>query len=97
VLVTQFDREGMADGLQLAADVRALGVRVEVYPEVDKLGKQFKYASARRTRFVAVVGADERAAGHVTVKDMQSGTQTQVPRAEAAHWLAMAIRGEQTN
>jgi histidyl-tRNA synthetase len=97
VLVTQFDREGMADGLQLAADVRALGVRVEVYPEVDKLGKQFKYASARQTRFVTVVGSDERAAGHVTVKDMRSGTQTQVPRAEAAHWLALAIRGDEQN
>jgi histidyl-tRNA synthetase len=94
VLVTQFDREGMADGLQLAADLRALGVRVEVYPEVDKLGKQFKYASARHTRFVTVVGSDERAAGHVTVKDMQSGTQTLVPRADAAHWLAMAARSE---
>jgi hypothetical protein len=33
----------------------------------------------------------------VTVKDMRSGTQTQVPRAEAAHWLALAIRGDEQN
>ena len=93
VLVTQFDREGSADGLRLAADLRGLGLRVEVYPEVDKLGKQFKYASARGTRFVTVVGSDERAAGHVTVKDMQSGAQTQVPRGDVAHHIALSVRG----
>ena len=92
VLVTLFDREGREDGLRLASDLRALGLRVEVYPDVDKLGKQFKYAAARGTRFVTVVGSDERAQGHVTVKDMRSGTQTQAPRADVAHWIAMEMQ-----
>ena len=30
------------------ATLRAAGLRVEVYPEADKLGKQFKYASSAR-------------------------------------------------
>jgi histidyl-tRNA synthetase len=92
VMVTLFDGDGMDDGLRLARECRALGLRVEVYPEADKLGKQFKYASARQTRFVTVVGPDERAAGHVTVKDLASGTQTQHPRADTAHWLALALQ-----
>jgi len=91
VMVTLFDRDGIEDALRLAGECRALGVRVDVYPELDKLGKQFKYAAARQTPFVTVVGSDERAAGHVTVKDMRSGTQTQIPRGEVAPWLAMAI------
>ncbi|HET7219663.1 MAG TPA: histidine--tRNA ligase [Vicinamibacterales bacterium] len=94
VLVTLFDREGVADALRLAAELRAAGLRVEVYPEIDKLGKQFKYAASRSTRFVTVVGSDERAAGHVTVKDMGNGTQTVLPRQEAPAWLALAARGE---
>ena len=39
------------------------GLRVDVYPEADKLGKQFKYASSRNVPFVAIVGDDERAQG----------------------------------
>jgi len=88
VLVTLFDEAGVAEALRLAADLRAAGVRVEVYPDVDKLGKQFKYASARGLPFVTVVGGDERAAGQVTIKDLQSGEQTAVARDEAASWLA---------
>ena len=32
------------------------GLRVDVYPDADKLGKQFKYASSRSVPFVAIVG-----------------------------------------
>ena len=39
--------------------LRAAGLRVEVYPDADKIGKQFKYASRRGIPFVAVVGDDE--------------------------------------
>ena len=88
VLVTLFDEEGVRDALRLAGELRTAGIRVEVYPEADKLGKQFKYAAARTLRFVTVVGGDERAAGQVTVKNMRSGEQTVVPRNQAAAWLA---------
>ena len=94
VLVTLFDREGVADALRLAAALRGSGLRVEVYPETDKLGKQFKYASSRGIRFVTVVGSDERAAGHVTVKDMERGAQTVLPRQDAPAWIALAACGE---
>jgi histidyl-tRNA synthetase len=58
VMVTLWNDESRADALALAADLRRAGLRVEVYPEADKLGKQFKYASSRTVPFVAVVGAD---------------------------------------
>ena len=41
------------DSISLASELRGLGLRVELYPEADKLGKQFKYASAREIPFVA--------------------------------------------
>ena len=37
---------------------------------------------------MTVVGGDERAAGQVTIKNMQSGEQTVVARDQAATWLA---------
>jgi histidyl-tRNA synthetase len=91
VMVTLFDVQGIADTLALAAELRRAGLRVDVYPEPDKLGKQFKYASSRGVRFVTVTGSDERAQGVVTVKDMQSGQQTSIARAEIAGWVASHI------
>ena len=87
VLVTIWNRERMSDALALAADLRRAGIRVDVYPEPDKLGKQFKYAASRGIPFVAVVGDDEAARGDVTVKDMTSGEQRAVPRAQVVETL----------
>jgi histidyl-tRNA synthetase len=87
VLVTLWSAERAGEALALAAELRAADLRVEVYPDADKLGKQFKYASARAIPFVAVVGEDEAAHGTVTIKDMRTGEQRSVPRSEAAATL----------
>ncbi|HEV7902964.1 MAG TPA: histidine--tRNA ligase, partial [Pyrinomonadaceae bacterium] len=76
VLVTLWDAESVGDALALARELRAGGLRVDVYPDGgDKVGKQFKYASARGVPFVVVAGPDERARGEVSLKDMRSGEQ----------------------
>jgi len=91
VLVANFDADARADVLALAADLRrgadGVTLAVEVYPDVDKLGKQFKYAAERGIPYVAVVGAQERAAGQVTVKTLADGSQAAVPRAGAAGYI----------
>jgi histidyl-tRNA synthetase len=86
-LVTLWNAEGAPAALALARDLRAAGLRVDVYPEPDKLGKQFKYAAARGVPLVLVEGDDERARGEVTVKDMSTGEQRSVPRADLVAWL----------
>jgi histidyl-tRNA synthetase len=88
VMVTLFDSGSVPDALHLAGELRRAGLRVLVYPEPDKLGKQFKYAAAAGVPRVAILGADERAGGFVTIKEMQSGEQTQVPRGELSARLA---------
>jgi histidyl-tRNA synthetase len=94
ILVTIWRDEARADAVKLAAELRQGGLRVDVYPEADKLGKQFKYASSRNVPFVAIVGDDEQARGEVAVKDMRSGVQTVVPRAEAAAFVARTLNRE---
>jgi histidyl-tRNA synthetase len=86
VLVTIWDEQALADSLALAAEVRraAPELRVEVYPETDKLGKQLKYASARGIPLVLVVGDEERERGEVALKEMTSGEQRRFARAEVA-------------
>jgi len=84
VLVSLFDEAGIPEALTLAAELRAADVRVEVYPEPDKLGKQMKYAAARMIPFAAILGSDEIARGEVTVKNLQNGTQESVARGAVA-------------
>ena len=87
-MVTLFEGEPLEDAMQLAAALRSTGLRVELYPEPDKLGKQFKYAASRGIRFVLIVGADERARQQVTIKNMETGEQVSVARGDAARFIA---------
>ena len=79
VLVAVFDAASRGSMLALAAALRAGGgagrLRVEVYPEPDKLGKQFKYAASRGIPFVALAGESELAAGQVAIKNLATGQQ----------------------
>ena len=87
VLVTLWNDQTTGESLALARDLRSAGLRVEVYPEADKIGKQLKYASARGARFVTIVGDDEREKGAANVKHLATGEQQAVPVAELAGWL----------
>ena len=81
VLVTVFDDERQLDSLRLATSLREAGLKVVVYPEATKLGKQFKYADRIGAKVTLVLGPDEAEQGQVAVKDLRSGKQTVVPQA----------------
>src|SRR5690606_39928182 len=59
VLVTVGSPETVDESLKLATEFRAAGIRVTVYPDADKLGKQIKYADAIRVPFVCILGESE--------------------------------------
>jgi histidyl-tRNA synthetase len=84
-LVTIFDEPLVGESLRLAGELRAGGFRVEVYPDQLRggkdLGKAFKYADARRARFVVVLGQDELTRGEVKIKNLATGQQQSLPRA----------------
>jgi len=84
MMVTIWNEEYIGDSLALANELRGQGLRVDLYPEADKLGKQFKYASARGVKFVAVIGEEERQSSTVALKDMTSGEQVSLPRENLA-------------
>jgi histidyl-tRNA synthetase len=84
ILLTVFDAPTTPEVLKLARELRAAGIRVEVYPEPDKLGKQMKYASSKAICLAAILGGDEIARGEVTIKNLDTGEQQSVPRAAVA-------------
>jgi len=75
VMIATFDASGAGAAMRLAAMLRATGLRVLVYPDPEKIGKQIKYADSRRIPFVALLGDDEIKAGTVTVKNLAAQTQ----------------------
>ncbi len=82
VMVAIWNDETIPESLAVARELRAGGLRVDLYPEADKLGKQFKYAASRAIPFVAVIGDEERAQGKVGLKDMKTGEQRAMQIAE---------------
>jgi histidyl-tRNA synthetase len=82
VMVAIWNEESIAESIRLAQELRAAGLRVDLYPEADKLGKQFKYAASLGVPFVAVLGEEESAQGQVALKDMRTGEQQAVTRKE---------------
>ncbi len=80
VMITVWNEELTAESILLANELRAAGRKVLLYPELDKLGKQFKYASQVGIKRVCVIGESEATDRTVTVKDMDSGDQKTVSR-----------------
>jgi histidyl-tRNA synthetase len=93
VMVTLWSDETRGDALTLAADLRAAGLRADVYPEADRIGKQLKYAAARSAPLVVVVGEEERARNQVSIKDLNTGDQQTVARGEAPRWITQYLAG----
>ncbi|HZI46843.1 MAG TPA: histidine--tRNA ligase, partial [Pyrinomonadaceae bacterium] len=47
VMVTLWNDASVGESIALANELRGQGLRVDIYPEADKLAKQFKYAASR--------------------------------------------------
>jgi histidyl-tRNA synthetase len=87
VLVTVFDESFLLKSYQLAAELRAAGIKTLVYPETAKLQKQMKFADRKGIRYVVICGPDEDANGQVTVKDLAGRTQQTLEKRQAAEML----------
>jgi histidyl-tRNA synthetase len=76
-----------AAALVLARELRRSGLRVELGDGSFRLKKSFE-AADKIARRIVILGEDEHQSGILTVKDFATGTQTKVPRAELAAYLA---------
>jgi histidyl-tRNA synthetase len=94
VMVTIWDEASINDSIALATELRGAGLRVDLYPEADKLGKQFKYASVRGVPFVVVVGEEERARREVTLKNLSTGEQQTLPCDRIAATVLESLKRE---
>ena len=75
VIVTVMDKDRQGDYWQMVQQLRAAGIRAEMYIGTSNFGKQMKYADKRGAPLVVIQGGDEKAAGQVTIKDLRLGSE----------------------
>ncbi|WP_127903073.1 histidine--tRNA ligase [Solirhodobacter olei] len=94
VVVTVMDRDRMADYMAMVGELRAAGIRAEVYLGNPKnFGNQLKYADKRASPVAVIQGGDEAARGVVQLKDLILGAEI---AAAASHeeWKAQPAQTE---
>ena len=75
VLFINFGEQETAYCLPIINNVRARGIRAEIFPDAAKMKKQMAYANAKQIPFVALAGESELKEGKLTLKNMSTGEQ----------------------
>ena len=73
VLVMDKDRQG--DYWRMVQQLRAAGIRAEMYVGTAGMKAQMKYADKRGAPLVVIQGGDEKARGEVQIKDLRLGAE----------------------
>jgi histidyl-tRNA synthetase len=89
VFFAPMDEAALAYALPLAHKLRTGGLRVEIEHRGGKVGAMLKRASKLKSRLAVIIGGNEIAKGVLTVKDLATSTQHEVPVAD----LEMKVRG----
>ncbi len=91
VWITRGFAETDEAAVALAGRLRGAGIPCELSLEQGKLKKQFSAANRKGIPLVITLGPDEAAAGKVTLKDMQSGSQESLDEAGLLERLQAAL------
>lgn len=82
VMVALFEKSILSDVLLLSNQLRDAGYRTVLYPNEDRLGKQFKFADKLNIPIVVILGPDELSSGQVAIKNLMTREQVVVDRVE---------------
>jgi histidyl-tRNA synthetase len=76
VIVTVMDRDRMGDYQAMVSELRAAGIRAEVYLGNPKnFGNQLKYADMRNAPIAIIEGQSEKDSGVIQIKDLILGSK----------------------
>jgi histidyl-tRNA synthetase len=94
VIVTVMDRARMAEYLAMAGELRAAGLRAEVFLGGGNMGRQLKYADQRGAPVAVIAGEDEAARGVVQLKDLALGARLAAEIESHEAWRAQPAQIE---
>ena len=76
VMFANFGEQEAAFCLPLLKQLRSASISSELYPKKAKMKKQMTYANNKGVQFVVMIGEDEMESGILSVKNMDSGEQS---------------------
>ncbi|MBN9258638.1 MAG: histidine--tRNA ligase [Mesorhizobium sp. 65-26] len=88
VLVMDKDTESLGRYQKMVADLRAAGIRSEMYLGGAGMKAQLKYADRRGSPVAVIQGGDERARGELQIKDLIEGARMSAEISDNAEWRA---------
>ncbi|RWC85256.1 MAG: histidine--tRNA ligase [Mesorhizobium sp.] len=88
VLVMDKDTESLGRYQKMVAELRAAGIRSEMYLGGAGMKAQLKYADRRGSPVAIIQGGDERARGEVQIKDLIEGARMSAEITDNAEWRA---------
>ncbi|MER9891402.1 histidine--tRNA ligase [Mesorhizobium sp. M0119] len=88
VLTMDKDTECLGRYQKMVAELRAAGIRSEMYLGGAGMKAQLKYADRRGSPVAIIQGGDERAKGEVQIKDLIEGAKMSAEIADNAEWRA---------
>ncbi len=94
ILVTLFGDESIVQSNNVANELRQNDLRVEVYTDVVKLKSQLRYADRQGIPIVIVLGPDEIEAGEVSIKQLVTGEQSNIPLARVVQTVRKILESE---
>ncbi len=82
VLIANLGPETQTNIIQLTSILRTNNISSIIYPDNDKLGKQIKYALNLGIPYLVIIGTDETVNDQITLKNLQTSTQTLVSQSD---------------
>ncbi|VXC23356.1 Histidine--tRNA ligase [Flavobacterium sp. 9AF] len=86
-LFLNFGLEEAKYAMKAIAKLRQAGVKVEMYPDATKIGKQFQHADKRGIPYAILVGEEEIKNNQFGIKDLATGSQQKVSFEELLNQL----------
>ncbi len=86
VLAMDRDTESLGRYQKMVAELRAAGIRAEMYLGGSGMKAQMKYADRRGAPCVVIQGGDERAKGEVQIKDLVEGARLAEKITDNTEW-----------
>jgi histidyl-tRNA synthetase len=90
VYIAWMGEKTLAAAIGAAQELRGAGLRVELPPVEQKVGKALAQADKIGARFALILGEDEVASGLWTLKTLATGTQEELDKVDMMEFLKKA-------
>ncbi|MBF0545225.1 MAG: histidine--tRNA ligase [Candidatus Riflebacteria bacterium] len=92
VLLCRFPDVEISEVIKTAEFFRDKGLKVEIFPEPSKLGKQLSYAGEIKVKVAGILGSDELREHKITLKQLETGEQINIRVDEATEKILSWIK-----